>query len=131
MSPEQSQVIRQWAEKASRDLLLAEHALTMQKDQCPFDLICFHAQQAVEKYLKTLLILRGVTVPRTHDLAELAGILPKDIALGVSAEAIASLTPYAVQSRYPGIGNPEDYDEAVQALGVARQLKEVVDRQLS
>ncbi len=32
---------------------------------------CFDAQQAVEKALKALLILRGMQVPRTHTISEL------------------------------------------------------------
>ena len=30
--------------------------------------ICFHAQQAVEKYLKAFLIFHDVDFPRTHDV---------------------------------------------------------------
>mgnify|MGYP000307964815 CR=1 FL=1 len=30
--------------------------------------ICFHAQQAVEKYLKAFLILHDIDFPRTHDV---------------------------------------------------------------
>lgn len=30
--------------------------------------ICFHAQQAVEKYLKAFLIYHDVDFPRTHDV---------------------------------------------------------------
>ena len=43
--------VRQWLEKADDDLRNAEHTLTI-FDDCPFDTVCFHAQQCVEKYLK-------------------------------------------------------------------------------
>ena len=36
-----------------------------------FEDACFDAQQAVEKALKALLVLRGVQVPRTHAISEL------------------------------------------------------------
>lgn len=29
---------------------------------------CFHAQQCAEKYLKGLLVSRGITFPKAHDL---------------------------------------------------------------
>ena len=43
-------VVREWIEKAEHDLTLAAHALKL-KEKCPGDLVCFHAQQCIEKYL--------------------------------------------------------------------------------
>ena len=37
-----------------------------------FRLACFHAQQAVEKLLKAVMVLHGVDYQRTHDLYTLA-----------------------------------------------------------
>ena len=48
-------VIDQWIQKADHDLINAEHTLQL-KDNCPYDTICFHVQQSVEKYIKALLI---------------------------------------------------------------------------
>ena len=53
----------QWAEKADHDLRNAEHTLLIE-DDCPFDTVCFHAQQCVEKYLKAALIWRSVRLRR-------------------------------------------------------------------
>ena len=58
-SPERSEIIRQWVRKAENDLRNAEHTLTM-KEGCPFDLVCFHAQQCAEKYLKAWLVFLGI-----------------------------------------------------------------------
>lgn len=41
-------VVRQWVQKAENDLRNAKHTLTMGED-CPYDTVCFHAQQCVEK----------------------------------------------------------------------------------
>lgn len=65
--PEQERVAHQWVQKAENDLKNAEHTLTI-GDKCPFDTVCFHAQQCVEKYLKALLSLHGIDFPKTHDL---------------------------------------------------------------
>ena len=39
------------------------------------DAVGFHAQQAVEKAMKAVLVLEGVAFPRTHDLEFLAARL--------------------------------------------------------
>ena len=44
MRPEVIHVVRQWVQKAEHDLKNAEHTLTLE-DDCPFDTVCFHAQQ--------------------------------------------------------------------------------------
>lgn len=46
-----------WLAKAEHDLLNIENNLKAQ--QIPWDTICFHAQQAAEKYLKALLVFHG------------------------------------------------------------------------
>jgi hypothetical protein len=61
----------------------------------------FHAQQAVEKALKSVLFGHGVMVPRTHHIAQLLDALADaGIAAPPHAETIDLLNPYAVQARY-------------------------------
>jgi HEPN domain-containing protein len=43
--------LRQWLEKADHDLMAAEYLTTMHYPR-PDEIICFHCQQAAEKYLK-------------------------------------------------------------------------------
>ena len=59
--------VGEWVEKAEHDLLVAGHTLTL-GEQCPFDMVAYHAQQCTEKYLKALLVLRSGDCPWTHDL---------------------------------------------------------------
>ena len=68
-----SRLVRQWIEKADHDLRNAEHTLTI-ADDCPFDTVCFHAQQCVEKYLKGWLASRRIDFPRSHDLVVLLNL---------------------------------------------------------
>jgi HEPN domain-containing protein len=42
--------------------------------------VCFHAQQAVEKLLKALLVFAGVPFARTPDVIQLVQLLPGDLA---------------------------------------------------
>jgi HEPN domain-containing protein len=64
--------------------------------------VCFHCQQAAEKYLKALLQERGAVVPRTHDLDRLLlSLLPQDAKLRPLRRGLRALTRYAVEYRYP------------------------------
>ena len=66
--------------------------------------VCFHCQQAAEKYLKALLQELGVAVPRTHNLKQLLDLLlPHDATLARLGRSVASLTKYAVEYRYPAL----------------------------
>jgi HEPN domain-containing protein len=66
--------------------------------------VCFHCQQAAEKYLKALLQDTGAPVPRTHDREDLLDLLlPHDATLKPLRRSVKSLTKYAVEYRYPGI----------------------------
>lgn len=65
--PKREADFRAWFKKAESDLKTAEHILTL-KESCPFDIVCFHAQQCAEKYLKALLVFRSIDFPKTHDL---------------------------------------------------------------
>jgi HEPN domain-containing protein len=62
----------------------------------------FHAQQAVEKALKAVLIDRGVEFRRTHDLQTLADTLTSDLGLQlpVPQAQLRRLIPFAVEARY-------------------------------
>ena len=62
----------------------------------------FHAQQAVEKALKAVLIDHGVEFRRTHDLQTLADRLTGDLGLQlpVHEAQLRRLIPFAVEARY-------------------------------
>src|SRR5437870_2008455 len=90
-----------WVRKAETDWEVA-HKLAGENPP-PRDVVCFHCQQAAEKYLKALLQENGLVVPRTHDLADVLDLLlPGDATLGRLRRKVGSLTRYAVDYRYPG-----------------------------
>jgi HEPN domain-containing protein len=63
----------------------------------------FHAQQAVEKLVKAVLVRNGVAYDRTHNIAYLLTLLDRagvEAPLGVSQEDLIALSPWAVQFRY-------------------------------
>jgi len=96
-----SQTGCKWFAYADRDLALAEHALSMYPQ--PYEIICYHCQQAAEKYLKGYLIFRGEEdPPRTHDLGLLcAACSVYDESFDELQRSCDVLTYYAVQPRYP------------------------------
>ena len=72
----------------------------------------FHAQQAVEKFLKAVLIRHGIEFRRTHDLAELMDLLKESGKLSPPhADRLDELNPYAVEFRY-GLVEPKGLDRA-------------------
>ena len=94
-------VVREWITKAENDLKNAANTLKMGED-CPTDTVCFHAQQCSEKYLKALMVWKGIPFPKTHDLSSLIALLPKDLQNLLSVEEQELLTEYATVTRYPG-----------------------------
>lgn len=62
MNAADSELFRKWVAKAEEDLLAAETLL--QQEPVLASVVCFHSQQAAEKYLKALLALHGSPPPR-------------------------------------------------------------------
>ncbi len=92
----------QWVKKAEENINVARE-LAAQKPP-PRNAVCFHCQQAAEKYLKALLQEIGAAVPRIHDVEDLVDLLlPHDATLKPLRRSVASLTKYAVEYRYPGM----------------------------
>lgn len=120
-----SRQVRQWIEKADHDLRNAEHTLTI-SDDCPFDTVCFHAQQCVEKYLKGWLTSRRVDFPRSHDLVVLLNLALAAGLRGLAIQDVQPLNRYTIEARYPGDWDPIDRDEAQQAVAAARSVRDVV-----
>jgi HEPN domain-containing protein len=90
-----------WVQKAEADWEVA-HKLAGENPP-PRDIVCFHCQQAAEKYLKALLQESGLVVPRTHDLVNvLKLLLPGDATFAPLRRKARSLTRFAVDYRYPG-----------------------------
>jgi HEPN domain-containing protein len=71
----QTHLVRAWIDKAEEDYRCFQHTLKM-ADDCPFDTVCFHSQQCVEKYLKARLVSLGIDFPKIHDIAAIIKLLP-------------------------------------------------------
>ncbi len=118
-------VAREWISKAENDLKNAANTLKMGED-CPTDTVCFHAQQCAEKYLKALMVWKGIPFPKTHDLSSLIVVLPKDLQNLLTGEEQELLTEYATVTRYPGGYEDITLSEARSAVRVARRIRKSI-----
>jgi HEPN domain-containing protein len=99
-----------WLDDAEADLANS-HSLSRHRDEgtAPFA-AAFHAEQTVEKGLKSLLIDHGIDYPPKHDLGLLISLLPDGIS--TPEVPVAGLTVYAVEQRsVADAGNPMNLNE--------------------
>jgi len=124
-------VVSEWVKKAENDLKNAAYTLEMD-DECPTDTVCFHAQQVVEKYLKALLVFKGIPFPKSHNIEDIIALLPPSSRPGLAEKDRDKLTEYATVTRYPGDYEPISLDEAKQAVRIAcrvrRQLRKLLPK---
>jgi HEPN domain-containing protein len=82
------------------------------------EIIGFHAQQALEKWLKAVIAFRGLREERVHDIGRLLQILEKaGVELPERAEELDELTIYAMPLRYGELIDLEPLDrDAISAL---------------
>jgi HEPN domain-containing protein len=93
---------REWIDRAEADYAAAL-LLRRSRKKHARDIVCFHLQQCIEKYLKARLEEAGATFPRTHDLERLLDLtLNFEPLWSALRPAMAALTDHAVESRYPG-----------------------------
>lgn len=122
-------VVHNWLHKAENDLKTAQDEL--QTPDPATDMVCFHTQQCVEKYLKAYLTQARRSFRRTHDIAELIEsakqVEPEfEVLYGLRAD---HLTIYGVDIRYPDEFYMPTPDEARQALHIALAVREwILDR---
>ena len=65
---------REWIKKAEEDFVAAERLAHIHKTPV-WNVVCFHCQQCMEKYLKACLQEKERDIPRTHNLSLLLELL--------------------------------------------------------
>ena len=65
---------REWVLKAEEDFLAAS-ALNLRRKKPLWNVVAFHVQQTVEKYLMARLEEAGLSIPKTHDLLHLLNLI--------------------------------------------------------
>ncbi|KHK00539.1 HEPN domain-containing protein [Desulfovibrio sp. TomC] len=116
---------RRWLAKAENDLLNIRNNL--HAALIPWDTVCFHAQQAAEKYLKAFLVAQGALPPRSHDLIALLALCveftPDLTALETSCRSLAY---FGTASRYPDDIYEPDEEDGRQAFAASLRVQQLI-----
>ena len=117
--------VRQWLSRAEEDFNAAKSLITYGASF--ISTVCFHSQQAAEKYLKAFLTYHQVEFPKTHDIDELLDMIaPIDSKLSESLRDVIMLTNYGVDVRYPGDFPDVTSGDAQQAIQMAEKVRRLV-----
>jgi len=124
---------KQWLNYAEDDYKAANELLKAKL----YNLVCFHSQQSIEKYLKAYLIYNGINPPRVHHLITLIRIISKfSDAFDEFIDDIKTVDMYYIPSRYPdapigslpdGMPNEDDAKKALEvAANIRKRIKEII-----
>jgi len=105
----QTNTLEDWRILAERDLTVADY-LAVNMKPVPTEIIVFHCQQAVEKYLKGALVILREEPPYIHDLDRLCSMAEKHRPLFTGISSLCTIINYfSVQPRYDrGLSLSED-----------------------
>ena len=117
--------IVEWLNKANSDLKVVEHELNLQEKEIVKDAVCFHCQQAVEKYLKAFLIYNKVKPERTHDINHLLDQCANIDKKFTNIE-IRELSSFGVDIRYPSDFYIPDMEDVKFYYDLTKRIKELV-----
>ena len=91
---------REWLNRARSSLAMAKNRLP----DVYLEDLCFEAQQAAEKAIKAVMLSRNIDFPYVHNVALLLSMLEEHgISVPNAVRRAVRLTPYAVDTRYPGV----------------------------
>lgn len=125
MNEELQQWVQGWFDKGEHDLRAAE--VILHSDDAPYDMVCFHTQQCVEKYLKGFLTFHQEEVQRTHDLVNLNATCSRiDPSFNQWEEICEQLTDYAIETRYPDDLVEYSAEEAENAFASATRFRDFI-----
>ena len=117
--------VSKWIELAEEDFRLAKFAFKM-KSNVPYRLICYHAQQTAEKYIKGYLVSELIDFPYTHSIEALLKLTPSNSGLQKLMDIVSELTNYAVAKRYPGDYNILTKKNAEEAVNKSSKVRKAI-----
>src|SRR5512133_1327245 len=128
MTQEQNDYLRNWLYRADEDIAVID-SLFIADPAFYSSTICFHAQQAVEKYLKAFLVYHNVDFPRTHDVDFLLIECKKIDSTDFNVD-LGSLSDFGVNIRYPDDFYIPDKEETVQYHDTAHAIQKIVEKKI-
>ncbi|MEK7658318.1 MAG: HEPN domain-containing protein [Patescibacteria group bacterium] len=92
--------VKNWFLRADEDLALID--VILKRENSLFNPVCFHAQQAGEKYLKGFLAYHDLHVRKVHDLEILIEDCIKiEKSFETLKDSVMFLNQFYIESRYP------------------------------
>lgn len=124
---------KQWLNYAEDDYKAANELLKAKL----YNVVCFHSQQSIEKYLKAYLIYNGINPPKVHHLITLIKIISKfSDAFDEFIDDVKTVDMYYIPSRYPdapigslpdGMPNESDAKKALEiADNIRKRIREII-----
>ncbi len=128
MNNETKAFIKQWIIKANEDLLVVDKLTEF--EIIATSAVCFHCQQAVEKFLKAFLISNGVEIKKTHNIEFLLSEC-EDIDLDFAEIDPKNLSDFGVEIRYPGDMYVPSEKETLEHKQISVSVKNIVEEKIS
>jgi HEPN domain-containing protein len=117
--------IKLWIKKADGDLKVAKREL--QFEDAVLEAVCFHFQQAVEKYLKAFLTKFLEKIEKTHNLEFLIEqCIQLDSDFSQYEEKFDSISECGVEIRYPDTFIMIEKEEMNDMLVIVEEFREFV-----
>ena len=122
--------LKGWLQKANSDIKVIQNEFSLPEEKIVTDAVCFHAQQAVEKFLKSFLISKNTEFSKSHNINLL---LSKCILLDIEFNILelGNLNYYSVDVRYGEEFYLPSIKEAKESFEIATKVKEFVLNKLS
>ena len=124
------EIVKEWLEKAEEDYGFA--CISIEGTNY-FAQVCFHFQQAAEKYLKAFIVAHKLEFRAVHNLLELLEICKqREPEVEQLQDACRFLNPFYIDTRYP-VHWPAHYDKntAAQAKEMAEKIRDWVKKSLN
>lgn len=119
-------IVEEWIQKGENDL---KNSKVLLQEGGTVDAVCFHSQQAVEKYLKATLAHYNLPVRKIHSLVALAKQgAQKEPALLEHMNSYKNLEAYYIESRYPPETRVYKQKEGETAYNSAREIISSIKR---
>lgn len=127
MNEETREFVIQWMKKANEDLLVVKKLTDY--EMVALSSVCFHCQQAVEKYLKAYLISNGKEIKKTHNIEFLLSEC-EDIDPDFGEIDPKNLSDFGVEIRYPGDLYTPSEIETEECIEIAQKVKKIVNEKI-
>jgi HEPN domain-containing protein len=124
------ELVKEWIGKAEEDFGYA--SLSLDEEFEYFPQICWHFQQAAEKYLKAYVVAFDLEFRKIHDLAALLkNCAAKDSSFTSLAEDCQYLQKFYIETRYPVVWETKwTREDALKAKGAAQKIAELVRKKV-